>query len=318
VAGAFVLAGAGTAQALSVPGIAGGPTFFANRNVDNGTAYIPTVDFDRYGEVIDLTQAGALDNIQTFGPDGAVNGEDTWGLFIMYRISDGIVNTEGLIDDSGFPTYYDNSPGDEDTWLVGMFYGGNDYQIKIDTPAADQLSTFEVWSEGVHAELWAVEASDLDLGVPDGDGVFPGGELVRPFDENDRLAANEYAGWLDATTKANGAKLFTATSTHFKFTGSVDADGKFTGDSVSYWDIDETDASGLWNGSWGLSNFFTDPDGNTADIYTSWELIAGTTWDTVSRDFGGVNVVVPEPVTMLGMFLAVGSLGGYIRKRRMA
>jgi len=35
-------------------------------------------------------------------------------------------------------------------------------------------------------------------------------------------------------------------------------------------------------------------------------------------DFEGSGTVVPEPLTMMGMFLGLGSVGAYIRRRRRA
>ena len=52
-----------------------------------------------------------------------------------------------------------------------------------------------------------------------------------------------------------------------------------------------------------------------------WENYVGSTSgennEVTAEALWGVSTAVPEPLTMLGMFLGLGSVGAYIRKRRM-
>ena len=78
-------------------------------------------------------------------------------------------------------------------------------------------------------------------------------------------------------------------------------------------------AIGARNASYASSGYAV-PAGLSADFEIRFNIDPSDTgappWGAVSDDpvkFG----IIPEPVTMLGVFLAVGSLGGYLRRRRM-
>jgi len=305
----LVLASTATTWAVTVPAVPNGVTFLASRNVDNGTAYIPT-DPGLIGQTIDPDNPPA--GVTVVGPRGGLPGEDSWGLALMYQIADGYLKADGTVG-AKLPIYYDNSAGMNDTWLVGTFWGGHDTAVTFEAPTAPSVSTFTVLTENLQFELWAVDKAALDAAaqsIPE----------FLPFDATDRTAANRYNGWMeDAMLAGSAVKLLRGESTFVRFNGDAYPTAtagvyRFAGDTVAYFDIDETDASYLWNPTWGANGLFEDPDGNFADMYFTWDLEAGLTWDTLSRDFGGVNVV-PEPVTMFGIFLGISSLVGYSRKR---
>jgi len=297
-----VLLVAGVSLAVTVPILPDGPTFLASRNVDNATVYIPT-DPGLIGQTVDPDNLPA--GVTAITPRGGLAGEDSWGLAVMYQIAEGYVKSDGTI--GGNTIYYDNSAGLSNTWLVGMFWGGHDYSVSFKNPPSPAVSSFTVLTDSLQFELWAVDKTALDS------AVMPFPEML-PFSAADRTAANRYSGWMeDAMLAGSAVKLLRGESTFMRFNGDAFSTAtpgvyRFAGDALAYFDIDETDSSYLWNSLWGTSGGFTDPAGNAADMYFSWDLETGDTWDTLSRDFGGV---IPDPLT-----IALIGLGGIILLRR--
>jgi hypothetical protein len=81
------------------------------------------------------------------------------------------------------------------------------------------------------------------------------------------------------------------------------------------------------SGAWiiPLTTYFDDwweaPSGEMADVWQSWNIgdpyVLSNGW-TGSEDSGRFYyVVVPEPITMLGVFLGIGGLTNYMRKRKL-
>ena len=230
---------------------------------------------------------------------------------LLYQIGPGKIVAGGQVAPDG-SAHYDNSDGEEDTWLVGMFWGANDTQAVLDEPSASgTFQDLDVKAEHQHFEIYAVEKTQLNP---------PAGAEISLIDytPNTRTAENRYTGWLDPASWAPGTyqKLLSGVSTYFQFTGQAYDNQQFQGDTIVFFNIDENDPTGLWNYTWGTQAILTDPDGNLADAYMSWDLDpSGQDWDTYSSDQGGVYVI-PEPMTMAGLMLGIGSLVGYIRRRR--
>ena len=128
-----------------------------------------------------------------------------------------------------------------------------------------------------------------------------------------RTATNRYTGWVD-DTDVTKVKLLSGISTYLEFAGSFNvANQTFEGHSYVYFDVNENDATGLWNAAWGSNPFFIDPDGDEADVYFSWNLSVGSEgWSTDSNDDGAV---MPEPATVTLLLAGVAGLTAR-RKRR--
>ena len=323
MAAALMLTISGVTEALTIPSPGAGYVGTRARNQDNGSIYVDNdgdpstpyeifnpdgnTDFTRYKPDSGKSQHDYLGN------EISTEIEDTYGIFNLYQLSTGIVSDDGTAILPG-STYWDNSDGEKDTWLIGMIYGGNDSYVSLETPTADHITDFSVLVDDVSFEVWAVQKSDLG----DGGNVYFDENNLAEYDAANHTAYNRYTGWLDATTIANGQKLLTGKSTWMESSGWVDANGKFQGNAEIYFDIDENDATGSWNDLWGVGAWFTDPDGDTADWRMSFTLEPGTLgWLTHSSDPGGLYSI-PEPVTMLGVFLGVSSLTGYLRRRKRA
>ncbi len=56
---------------------------------------------------------------------------------------------------------------------------------------------------------------------------------------------------------------------------------------------------------------------NFADLKSIQLVIDGPNAGDYRVDFIGCDTVIPEPLTMLGLFMGLGGVGAYIRKRRM-
>jgi len=229
----------------------------------------------------------------------------------MREIDAGIFHADTNSVEQAFPVqnYYTLS-ATSDTWLVGTFWGVTDTQVTITVDGSGK-QTLDVLSSNVNFVLYAVQKDQLDANV--------GMDNLLPYVAGSREPPSEYKGWLDIDEWDAGTyvKLLDGVSTSHEFTGSVNiANGKFTGSTDVYFNINEN-GTGLWDLQWGTKPLFIDGNGNPADMYFSWGLENGQwNWDTTSRDFGGANKYIPEPVTMASLFLGIGCLGRYIRKRR--
>jgi len=330
---ALIVTISGTTQAVSAPSVGPGVLFMASYNQDNGTAYYVDETDPDFPGWDNLADSYDPDNLPVWAsrvkPDGAelqrecFNGaeldelEDTWGIFSVNLIRDGILVSNTINPLGGGTVWYTNqdAANPKDVWLVGMFWGGNDTSVSFDEPGTNELTSFTTLTDNVHLELWAVDMSDLDASVDV--------DTLLAYNSASRTAADEYTGWLDATVRANGVPLLRGLSEYIKFDGALMDSFYFSGDTDAWFDLPLSEgpsAGGIfkWNDLFGVDPVIVDPEGDLIDIYQNWGLQFSTEgWDTYSRDFGGVNAV-PEPVTMLGMFLGIGGLTSYMRKRRIA
>ena len=304
----LVLAVSGPAwAALTVPAPGNGVLYLASRNQDNATAYWlddPTPDtsitFD--------PRPGLPAGVSSSGPRGGLNGESGWGLALMRYIADGTYHPgSNTVEETFGGNQYYTLSATSDTWLVGTFWGVTDTKVTITVDASGK-QTLDVLSSNLNFVLYAVQKDQLDANV--------GMDDLLPYVAGSRQPPSEYTGWLDPDAWAAGTyvKLLDGVSTSHEFVGSVNlANGKFTGHTDVYFDVDEN-GTGLWDPYWGVSGLFTDGNGNPADMYFSWGLENGQwDWDTTSRDFGGAQQV-PEPATMV--LVSLGGLGVLFGRKR--
>ena len=314
----LILAVSGTAGAVTVPSYpTGSAVYLENYDRDMGTAYFGPSDWYTRtvrGGTWSSANSSAFTTVIPATGAWAGAGEDTWGIFDVATIAPGQKTGNNIIQ-VGTPTYIWDSGSNMtgNTALVGVFYDGWDSQVIINNSAPPGSPILTVFAEEIKFELWAVDKSKVDLFY---------NRQGPAYDANLRTAQNEYLSWVDQSD-TTAVKLLTGTSTEFRFTGSANSsDGTFDGQTLTYWDINENDSTGLWNANWGASSKidpFIDDFGNKADMKLTFDSHSGTQgWAINSTDSGGVGFVVPEPLTMLGVFLGIGGLGGYIRRRRMA
>jgi|GEM_PF-1348479 len=291
----FILSISQAIEALTIPDVPTGIQFLASYNQENGTAYIIDENHPGFPGWNNLADWYDPDNLPAWASrikprsampqPGSAELEDTWGIFILGYIKDGVLVSNTVNPLGGGTVHYFNQDNSnpKDTWLVGISWGGNDTAVSFDEPGANERTSFTTLTDNVHLELWAVDMSDLDPSVDV--------DTLLDYDSSRRTAADEYTGWLDAAIRANGTKLLSGTSTYVKFDGALMGSSYFSGDTFAWFDLDETDTTALWNAKWGSEPLLIDPGLNLADIYMDWGLqFSSDGWDTYSRDFGGVNV----------------------------
>lgn len=325
----LVLAVSEAAWAITLPTYSLGTVQVKSRNQDNGSAYfINDPEAFATGGVGGTSLFGvALDpdnlpaSVTQLKPLGAVPQEnsqeleDTWGILHLYFIKQGeLVGANTQVAGTPGALAWDNSNGGEDTWIVGIFYGGNDTSVTFNN--TNNATALNIDTVGVKFELWAVDKAALSASaVANNVGPIDPENLVD-FDALNRTADNRYAGWVDGV----GIKLVSGESTEFTFDGTISNNGlSFDGQTTAYFDIDENDPTGLWNAAWGSTPQLVSLVNNVlSDAYFTWDLgVSNRDWNVASTDLGGVSAVIPEPLTMIGLVLAVGSVGGYIRRRRI-
>lgn len=265
-------------------------------------------------------------------PEGGVPNEDTWGVFAWKILrpgnpSPGVPGAEKMdATPGGIPTYqWSQAPGAAGTGIVGIYYGGQDVEVTI---RAD--GSFVVKAEDVQADVWAVDSTLLGY---DWDGTLNStGDFTIAADHEGprwdpvaeagrRTDQRHYENWVDAdfTVGVDAIPLFHGQTTYFLSDGVFDGT-YFNGGITAYFEADNgVEAPGFWIwNAFADQDIFTDPDGNVADLWLDLENVddGGYEWLTKSNDDGGF-AAVPEPITMLGVIIGAGSIGGYIRKRRI-
>jgi hypothetical protein len=317
----LITAASEVAWSQTPPPYSGGVNQLKSRNQDNGTAYFIT-DLQEFINNVGFNTTLDPDNLPAsvgrLKPDGAMAQagsaelEDTWGVVHLYFIKAGeLISNNTQVAGTPGATAWDNSDGLEDTWLVGMFWGGNDTAVTFTNPNNSTQLTID--TDDVQFEIWAVDKATLAASAT-GNGVGPiDPENLVDYNAANRSAVDRYDGWADGV----GIKLVSGVSTEFQFVGTISSDGtSFDGQTTAYFDIDENDATGLWNAAWGqLPLIQSLVNGIASDAYFTWDLgNSNRGWSVASTDLGGV-VAIPEPLTMLGLTLGIGTLGGYLRRR---
>jgi len=293
-----------------------------SRNQDNGSTYfVDPGTFTQWGVELNPDDIIAGNIVGAFGSKhpGAMNRpgtndlEDTFGIVHMYFIKPGIVHpSQTYIEGVPGATAWDNSDGLEDTWFTSIFWGGNDVSVRFEVdPGASQGYEVTIRTDDVQFEIWrrdkaalAAEATAAGVGPIDPENLVS-------WNPASRTAFNRYEGWVDGS----GDLMVTGVSTEFQFIGTLSG-AAFGGQTETYFDVDEN-GPGLWDAAWGSTlGLLSLVDGVPSDAYFSWDMQGPSLrgWSVSSTDLGGVTVI-PEPLTMLGVMLGVGSLGGYLRRR---
>jgi len=303
------------AATATVPSITPGVKFLRSYNEDNGSTYTPNANFNPANLGVFLpADSGAVNGFDRTKPAAAQAQpgnagelEDTWGLFHLYYIAPGVLNSpaDTKVINPG-PTEVNNGIGANGTWLVGMFWGGNDTQIKFNSDGTVVIDT-----EDVHFSLWAVNKTDL----VSADANPPAFDTLVSFNAANRTGPDTYTGWVDGV---NGTLLLEGVSTEFQFVGQLGVGGAdFQAVTTAYFDIDQN--AGLWGPTWGvLGDLNSLINSIPSDAYFQWTDQNGNRdWLVSSNDLGGTSIAaaIPEPLTMLGLALGIGSIGGYLRRR---
>ena len=320
---ALIVTVSGTVQAVSLQT---GPIIWKAFNYDEATAYedgevgtfyfrTDTTEYwtDEHGllKYGDRATDKLFSDLTVTLPANGRPGEDSWGLFEVTQIFAGTVIDGGFnpatgqdaIVSVGAP-YWNTGDGGE--FLNGTFFGTQDQVVEW-VSANDQ----RIWSDGGRASLW-VEDSRF---IPS-DGAAAHSPSARPADTT-------FPDW----TGAEGDEWLTFTLDYYRFSGFFDAAGLPEGDTTIYlttdggsaYDPPSQDFADFWVDPF-TGPYENDPPGAfPAHFLQTWKIGApfkfANGWVGSEDTAKGIRIV-PEPVTMLGVFLGVGSLAGYIRKRR--
>lgn len=325
MAAALMLSVSETTQAVSLKG---GPLLFKTYNWEVGTSYLGGTPLTTYfrndtasyyqsdGTLVSYTGAAnqGLFSDLTIVKDPSLNdGEDTWGLLEVRQLELGEVLGGGNVGDPIGPAtpqdkYWDS--GDNGEWIRGVLWGAQDQAI-------EWLATdiIKIYSTDMEFNLYEMDTSTYN---PQS-GVNPTPwmrDKTKPgeFDPDDTT-------W-DPWVKDTGDNLLVEGSgSWFRFLGDTDdPDGSNlpVGTTDVYLDVDPT------KGKWGplVQDWWDDPasaDGSgRSDIWQTWNIGKPTPYANgwVGSEDSGRAYIIPEPMTMLGLFLGVSSLTGYLRKRR--
>ncbi|HHH76223.1 MAG TPA: PEP-CTERM sorting domain-containing protein, partial [Phycisphaerae bacterium] len=248
--------------------------------------------------------------------------EDSWGVFLIDSIQEGVAGTDlngnPDISAAGLDLTYER--GSNSRSLVGMFWGVEDVvasMFSIPTVGIGQRTL----SENFQFVIWEQDA----------------GYTSATFDPtrgtSDRTGLSSYVGVGDGGNPVlwmtgDGVNGFEGPgqATH-DFATTLFLSGDLAGNASVYLEVDggTTDPLLMDPPVYNAPN-----NDNLADLF----LLMATdglnvtndpnfsdpqgNWTATSNDDTVGITPIPEPMTMLALGLAVGGLGGYIRKRRKA
>jgi hypothetical protein len=338
-----VLAVCAAAGADSIPlaGSYNGPVVMHLTNFDDGVTYPGTfVGGAPVPMGVELLVNGGISptNGLVYPPltkvQGIANqaGEDSWGVFRIDQILAGeVTGPNGITPVSPNVELY--SDGDAGLELVGIFYSRTDLSVTFVAPGPAGPTVFiksagdkyEIFTQpvgtynGGGTPFLADGASQRVAGVPneyptvgyDGTGtntLLPGAQHVLTGESQPGIEAQEIFTTFTPDPFGGGNGTFNI----YISLGPVDPDGAgplgaVVGSDNPWFDLDSFPNGGA----------VASIPGTTADF-----RLKGTTeptnkeWLVRSSDPLTSALLVPEPLTMLGVFLGVGGLAGYIRKRR--
>lgn len=339
---ALVVVVSGTAQAVTLPNDSG--VIWKTWNYEIGTSYTGGVAGEFYfrtdttsyyteefgagsvAPLADPTMPLSPTNLPGYGsyggtltsgalvPDALSDTEDTFGLVrissmsygdvtaIDSRFGDGSDLTDLGNDITGGGLFWAEGPIVEDNYLRGILYGSQDQVVECVVPNSE----YRIWAGGGLFDIYLI----------DGDAAYNPSIVGNPTPA-DRTGLDTFPGWFDETADQ---LMWSGSLEYFRFQGVANDPTVFDGQTEVLADF-STNKAGLWDGR--MMDWWTHPDGSMYDLWQTWNIgdpfVYANGW-TGSEDSARmyVEVPIPEPVTMLGVVLGMGSLAGYIRKRKLA
>ncbi len=253
--------------------------------------------------------------LQWYANPGLEENETSFGVFKIHEVYSaervGYCNMDSATPENLL--WHDGDGGKE---IVGIFYGRQDDEVFfVNTTGVPEANLQLIHSSNDEYKIWYQDW-----------GTFNGGHngLVDRFDV-DKFETIGY----DADHNPIGELVLTGSSK--ECCGAAwEIDVFFNpvglkGDFVTYIELDtgmpwnETDGLGdddflmafpFMPGYGGCSHLRLHTTTHAQSLYPDWDIS--------SSDPITASVYIPEPVTMLGLFLGVSGLAGYIRKRRQA
>ena len=332
MAAALMLTISGTTQAGSFS--ADGwdmPVVMHLTNWDQGTIWLGA----------DGTYNDPYNQLFRIGPNGAHGDEDAWGIARIDQIMPGYPSEDhkNVLPTGADALYNDGDSGME---IFVMFWGEQDKWTQLATDSITGAQSQLVLGEGMKVEFWAqpddtfvntygMTSTDeelfgsagrwvdgnhetyLGIGHDAVGGIIPGASLWG--------SGSASPGFMAPPTFPEPYNFDVDFKTQFWPAGTQNGEGEM------YWDLEQVTSAGegtaneTWDNDWYWSQYWP---GETADIRLEFNTSlvgpghpAQYDWLVTSSDpmqtYG-----VPEPVTMLGVFLGVSSLTGYLRRRKLA
>lgn len=339
IATGLVLAIAGQAMAFSLENpMFQGQMKLKLSNWDAARSYVPVYDDERFWEqgdtiilsdtdvdadvslsdVIARTDTSVATWFDTPSTDSLMDGESAWGIVHLDEITDPLTGNELWRDDAPY----------DDVW--GIFYGIEDLHVTIriqddgGTPGdpTDDVIEETIWGGGdVMLELYELP-----------DPVVGGGNRFEPETGPGSRGpdANDYAGITDIGTlilKAeavnppeSGEPSAIAGLSKFLSVALINNAGEVVpqqqGEGSARVNFDLLGGSATTID--GFGPFTTHPDLPDIDFNAdTFADLTGNGWTANSDDPAWTFAApIPEPVTMFTGAMAIGALGGYIRRRR--
>ena len=342
IVAAFALTISATAQAGSFSSTGWNvPTVMHASDYDAGTVWraldgtdpLPGIYNDPHNELLCVA------------PNGVDYGEDTWGIMSIDSIHEGFIltNHTAIKLTPSLPDLW--SVGDDGMELWGIFYGHKDTQVIIN-PDGSQIS----YGSGIQFDIWAQPVGSF-TGGPNGVHAPLG------WGSADRLAQDKYAGvGYDAAGNIIGTTTTPGDTSDdaFLWMTMAGAPGFFSSQPAASFNgtyypggggpqgVDDAGGAKLWgefddpgvgdvagvdygtaNATYDLDWYHSGFTSDKADIRLQIDTEVNTAY---SADFDWLvtssdplqTYAVPEPVTMLGVFMGISGLAGYVRKRRLA
>jgi hypothetical protein len=212
------------------------------------------------------------------------NQEDGWGVLFLNNLR---FDTD---NNGSYETLAYERPGAAGgTAIIGIFWGGRDDAVTVNANKSYSTSV-----SGVQFELWQV-----NLTTSINQFYIDNVDLTS----DNRSAQKKLDTW---PTGAPGTLLLSGKTDVFEFTSSSFAQN---GGGYGVSDVFASVTGGAW------SDWDTNTQLYGSDLYLNWTFANVYEKNSlVSSDYG-YGAGIPEPLTMLGLFLGVGSLGGYLRRR---
>ena len=267
-------------------------------------------------QAMDAFQAVGCPNAGSYGrypspvPPGTSNLEDTWGIFRIRNITDA----------NGWTVW--SETGKNQT-IYGIAYGEQDIHIE---PINDAVGAYtgedRISGIGFTIQMWSqTPQGAINPGLGVGAKV---NTPVSPFYPTVtvgilELVLESLPGFINPNNV--GAGLASEFESRFDFTqlrGDGEAWMEITGGaSQQYFDLDPfamnaANAAALQAAAPGVF----DLDADFSLRFDTSPYVGTEGWLVTSHD-PFESDVIPEPLTMLGLFMGLGGVGAYIRKRRM-
>jgi hypothetical protein len=303
-------------KAIGDPFTLGEPVIFQIADYDVGTIYSTNATTGYRGNPVPndgggvAAGAAAMDAIVAAQATGALpiapygdTLEDGWG----------VVRVTNIQDENGYIVWTSANKGYE---LLGVFYGIQDIHIE---PSGVAVTTDRISGINFNIDLYSEAIGNWDPsgGTADrtGAGTYQGiggGTLELRLNSlpgfiHDNNTGAGYATEFESLFNPTPGELVANALTYLEVDNSV-------GESAFLFDNDPFDMPAANAADLGPMGYDT-----TADMFGSFKAdLTGVTSDWLLRSNDPIKAVyTPEPVTMLGLFMGLGGIGAYIRRRRM-